>query len=133
MKHQLHRSSIDIEAASGTIETLTDPALLSRAVELLLDNAAKYGGRPSTIKVEFGKDDFGYIRIRDNGGGIAEDKLESIFSKYARLEESGATRNTTAGLGLTIARAIMRILGGDIVATNHPDGGAVFTLSFPVT
>jgi K+-sensing histidine kinase KdpD len=132
MKHQLRDSAVDIETASGTVQAMTDPALLSRAIELVLDNAIKYGGKPPVINIEFGRNASGYIRIRDNGGGIAQDQLEAIFSKYVRFGETESKHMASTGLGLAITRALMQLLGGDIVAANHESGGAVFILRFPL-
>jgi two-component system sensor histidine kinase KdpD len=133
MDHHLHGKTIHTEAVSGPVEAITDPVLLSRAVCLVLDNAAKYGGTPGVIRIELGKDEdcTGYIRVRDNGGGIPEHHTETIFSKYTRL--GGKDRQYTGtGLGLAIAREIMRLLNGTIAAANHPEGGALLTLAFPL-
>jgi signal transduction histidine kinase len=65
------------------------------------------------------------IAIADQGTGIPPDLLPRIFSQFVTTKSSGT------GLGLFMARKIMRRLGGSIVAENRQQGGAVFTLRFP--
>ncbi len=70
------------------------------------------------------------ISVRDQGPGIPEGELESIFEKFV---QSSRTRTGAGGkgLGLAICRQIIRLHGADIRAANHPDGGAVFTFQLP--
>lgn len=70
------------------------------------------------------------IAVRDRGPGIPEGELESIFEKFV---QSSRTRTGAGGkgLGLAICRQIVRLHGADIRATNHPEGGAVFTFQLP--
>jgi signal transduction histidine kinase len=66
--------------------------------------------------------------IRDTGVGIAEDTLSRIFEPFYTTKEVGKG----TGLGLAIAYGIVQEHGGHIVAANHPDGGAVFTVELPI-
>ena len=66
-------------------------------------------------------------RVRDTGNGIPADGLSRIFEPFYTTKEVG--RGT--GLGLAIAYGIVQEHGGQIVAANHPDGGAVFTVELP--
>jgi len=124
---------MDIQAISETVRAQADASLLMRAIGLVMDNAYRYSGKPAKIRVTFGQQDgAGYIIIHDNGAGIPEDQLDAIFSKYTRLDRQTAKSAAGTGLGLAIARAIMRLMNGDIIAANHPEGGALFTLRFPL-
>jgi signal transduction histidine kinase len=67
--------------------------------------------------------------VVDNGPGIPRDKLDEIFEEFSRLETGNAPGT---GLGLTIARRISRLLGGDVSATSEPRHGATFTLWLPL-
>jgi K+-sensing histidine kinase KdpD len=132
LNDRLSDSAVRVEASSGEIEAHTDSTLLCRALMLILDNAVKYGSTQPAVRIRYGKEgDHGFIEARDNGPGIAETRLESIFSKYTRFPIQDKQIAGT-GLGLAICREIMRLLGGSVMATNHPDGGAVFKLSFPL-
>ena len=65
--------------------------------------------------------------MRDTGGGIPADALSRIFEPFYTTKEVGKG----TGLGLAIAYAIVQEHGGQIVAANHPDGGALFTVELP--
>lgn len=116
----------------GRMDVMTDAVLLSRALCLVLDNAVKYGGKPPVIDIELGKSDDHtvFIAIRDNGPGILPGQKDAIFSKYTRFSREDQ-QNAGTGLGLSIGRAIMNLLGGDLVASTSPEGRTLFTLTFP--
>ena len=65
--------------------------------------------------------------VRDTGTGILEDTLSRIFEPFYTTKEVGKG----TGLGLAIAYGIVQEHGGQIIAANHPDGGAVFTVELP--
>ncbi len=115
----------------SSVVVQSDPMLLGRAAGLVLENALKHAGANPTIWVEYGKiDGSAFIRVRDNGAGIPQGKEASIFSKYTRFSKTDQ-QNAGTGLGLAICREIMRSLDGEVRVENHPEGGAVFTLTFP--
>jgi len=66
--------------------------------------------------------------VRDTGVGIPEDTLSRIFEPFYTTKEVGKG----TGLGLAIAYGIVQEHGGQIIASNHPDGGAVFTVELPI-
>jgi CheY-like chemotaxis protein len=68
------------------------------------------------------------VRVSDNGPGIPLDILPSLFSSFVTTKPTGEG----TGLGLSITSALVRDHGGKVEAWNGPDGGAVFTLQFPV-
>jgi two-component system sensor histidine kinase HupT/HoxJ len=65
--------------------------------------------------------------VRDTGTGIAEDTLSRIFEPFYTTKEVGQG----TGLGLAIAYGIVQEHGGQIMAANHPEGGAIFTVELP--
>jgi two-component system sensor histidine kinase MprB len=99
---------------------------LSRAVNNLLDNAARHNraGRPVEVVV-----DSEGVRVRDHGGGIDPKDLPYIFDRFYRGANSRASQGS--GLGLAIVRQVAESHGGSAAAGNAPDGGAVFTLRLP--
>ena len=129
------RGEIQIHAQGGGDDIVTDPMLGSRAIGLVLHNAFKFGQRKTpnavpVIEIDYGVDGKeGYVRIRDHGEGIPADKQAAVFDKYTRLQKTDQQQAGT-GLGLTICQHIMRLLDGRIVLSNHPEGGAVFTLYY---
>lgn len=118
----------------------TDAALFSRAVQCLLDNAMKHSGNAKPkIGIDFaigaidGKRALN-VHIRDDGNGIAGEDRETVFSKYTRLAKKDY-KNAGTGLGLTIARAILHLLGGVIYLEENRGagmyGGAFFVIQLP--
>lgn len=71
------------------------------------------------------------IRIRDHGPGIPEDRLESVFQPFYRLEGSRNRSTGGVGLGLSIARAIARSQGGELTLHNAEGGGLLAILTLP--
>jgi two-component system sensor histidine kinase MprB len=102
-------------------------ARLERAINNLLDNAARHS--PSGGTVELTVDGAG-VEVRDHGGGVAEEDLPYVFDRFFR--GTGARGRHGSGLGLAIVRQVTEQHGGTASATNAPDGGAVFRLQLPV-
>lgn len=67
------------------------------------------------------------LRLRDNGGGIAVEHLTQVFDPFFSTKPVGKG----TGLGLSISYSIIERCGGRLIAGNHPDGGAEFTLILP--
>lgn len=105
---------------SGIIPYRCRPAALRRATRNLIENALRYGDRAqvSVISSPTGVD----IAIEDNGPGIPDKEIERVFLPFVRLEESRNARTGGVGLGLSIARTIVRAHGGDIILSNAPHG-----------
>lgn len=110
----------------------TDEKLLKKIICKLLGNSIKFSDK--------GEIDLGYeinaglltIYVRDNGIGIQKEKLEAIFNKFEQADTRLSSPYQGAGLGLSIAKAYVHILGGDIWAESEPGRGSSFYVSFPV-
>jgi len=72
------------------------------------------------------------IHVDDDGPGIPEDKREEVFRAFHRLEPSRNPKTGGIGLGLTVARDIVRGMGGDITLGDSPKGGLRATVSVPI-
>jgi signal transduction histidine kinase len=105
------------------------PLALKRCLENLIGNGIKYGGSVE-ISVEAHDDDI-LIRISDCGPGIPEDRLETVFEPFYRLERSRNRDTGGNGLGLSIARNIARAHGGDLYLRNLSDSGLEALLTLP--
>ncbi len=104
------------------------PLALKRCLANLLENAVKYGTR-AEVRIE---DDGRELRITitDDGPGIPEAELERVFEPFYRVESSRSRETGGVGLGLSVARDIVRAHGGELTLRNRPEGGleAVLTL-----
>ena len=105
------------------------PLALKRALGNLIDNGLRYGGRIEVSAVE--EPGRVVLTVRDHGPGWPEGSLEEIFEPYVRLEHGREMHREGSGLGLGIARRIVRDHGGDVTLCNHPEGGLVVTVTLP--
>lgn len=105
------------------------PVALRRAFRNLIENAVKYGERCVVSWEESG----GALSVHldDNGPGIPPDKMEELFKPFVRLETSRSRETGGVGMGLAIARMIIRGHGGDITLENRVEGGLRVTVSLP--
>ena len=114
-----------LEGSSYTYRCRPDG--LRRAIRNLVENAVRYGGgaRVSVSRLPSSLD----IIIEDHGPGIPPALREAVFSPFFRLEKSRSRETGGVGLGMSIARAIVRHHGGDIeLADNHPGLKAIMRL-----
>jgi signal transduction histidine kinase len=107
-----------------------DEALLLRALDNLLDNARKYGGK-EPIRVEARRDGGDVVfAVADRGEGIPADELDRIFDPFYR-GNAARGRASGFGLGLALARRVVEAHGGRIRAANEPGGGARIEMRIP--
>ncbi|MDT3779165.1 ATP-binding protein [Nitrospira sp. MA-1] len=119
---------VQFESAQKTPHTCR-PLSLKRAIRNLIENAVSYGGR---VEVTLRQHDTEFqIVIQDNGPGIPEQDFERVFQPFVRLEESRNKQTGGIGLGMAIARSIVRNHGGDISLANLPDGGLTVIIHLP--
>ncbi len=106
------------------------PVALRRALSNVIDNAVKYG---ISAKVSVSMDATTLkILVKDKGPGIAPDRQEDVFRPFLRLEDSRNRETGGTGLGLSVARSILRGHGGDIQLNNQAEGGLGVELSLPL-
>jgi len=115
--------------AVGPVPVRCSPLALRRAFANLLENAVKYGQRARiTLKQAPGQV---IVEIDDDGPGIPTDMQEAVFQPFFRLESSRNRDTGGVGLGLSVARTIIRGHGGDITLANRPEGGLHATITLP--
>ena len=71
------------------------------------------------------------INVADQGPGIPEDRMAIVFDAFTRLETSRNRETGGIGLGLALARAIVREAGGDVLLANGVNGGLIATIRLP--
>ncbi len=104
-------------------------ASLRRGVRNLVENAVAYGGG-GRVALEWDRQDIKII-VEDDGPGVPEGEVERIFEPFVRLEASRNRRTGGVGLGLSIARTLVRAHGGDILLANRPEGGLRAAIVLP--
>jgi len=103
---------------------------IRRALRNLMENAQRYGSGARVSVTQLG--DRAEMLIEDEGPGIPEQELEKVFDPFTRLETSRSRETGGIGLGLPIARAILRAHGGDVVLSNRAEGGLRATVHLPL-
>ncbi len=94
-----------------------DPMKMVRVVENLLSNAVKYSYKPGTVVIGvYKKDGYAKITIKNKGENIPKEKLDKLFDRFYRLDESRSTDLGGSGLGLAISKSIVEMHGGEIWA-----------------
>jgi len=121
---------------AGAAPVLVDASVdrLGQVLDNLLDNARSFSPPDQAIDVEVGRvGASALVRVRDHGPGIPAEHAGRIFERFFsyRPDQAGA-RQKHAGLGLSIARAIVDRHGGALTGATHPAGGAVFELTLPL-
>jgi len=107
------------------------PLALKRALANLVTNAVTYAGCAS-LRLTPPEDGVVGIEVEDTGPGIPQDQLERVFEPFFRGEPSRNRETGGVGLGLPIARNILRAHGGDVALANRPSGGVRATVTLPV-
>jgi two-component system sensor histidine kinase MprB len=98
---------------------------LGRAINNLLDNAAKFSPSGSTVHVWLHG---GELTVRDEGPGVADEDLPHIFDRFFRAGD--AAPHLGSGLGLAIVQQVVTAHDGTVEARRHPDGGLEVTMRF---
>ncbi len=110
-----------------------DPERMSQAVMILVDNAARFSPTGAPVVLEASVDGSQLVLVTtDQGPGIAPDLLPHVFDRFRRGDPARGRRHTGAGLGLSIALAIVDGHGGTIEAGERPGGGARMVIRVPV-
>ena len=105
------------------------PTAMRRALTNLVINACTHGRAARVALAE--REDAVVVTIADEGPGIAPDQVEHAFAPFRRLEPSRNRATGGVGLGLTVARSIVRAHGGDIALRNGSPCGLVATVTLP--
>jgi signal transduction histidine kinase len=123
--------AVELLADAGLPDVEIDVIQMQRAVWNLLDNAIRHTPSGGRVVVQLGRED-GRVSlcVSDNGPGIPEDELPTLFEKYKRNRQN---RFSSTGLGLFIVRAIVEAHRGTVEARNRPEGGTTFCIRLPVS
>lgn len=99
----------------------------------LLGNAAKYTPESGHVAMKVKLDEASLeIAVEDTGVGIAEEELSHVFDKFFRSSDSRVQDEVGTGLGLSLAREVVRMHGGDITVESTLDKGSTFLVTIPL-
>jgi signal transduction histidine kinase len=136
---------LDDHCASGAPRWyLGDATRIGQALDNLLSNAVKFTAANGSVRVGCsvsaraelearvsGPGPWVCVEIEDTGIGIAPDRLAQMFEPFRQAEEGHTRTEGGAGLGLTLARHLARLMGGDVTVRSAPGVGSCFTLWLP--
>ncbi len=122
-----HRLFVELDPPAPS-EILTDPTILTQVLSNLVGNAIRHTPPDTSVSLTVRlEDDELLIIVDDDGPGIADADLPHVFERFWRSAQS-----TGSGLGLSIVKGLVDALGGRIVASRSPMGGARFVATLPV-
>lgn len=107
---------------------------IATALHNIISNAIKYTPQGGMVTVRASEAN-GYLTVdvTDNGIGIAPDEQEQVFAKFYRSKDKRVASITGSGIGLALAREVIRMHGGDITLQSAIDKGSTFTLTVPIS
>ena len=142
IQRTLHLQAYPLRKSNITVDFLQDPTLpavmadpnqlMQVFLNLILnaDQAIRESREKGTIRIRLGRNpDSVWVMFQDDGPGIAQEVLPHIFDPFFTTKRPG--RGT--GLGLSICKTLLREHNGNIEAATAQGGGAVFTITLPVT
>ena len=112
---------------------VTDPQHLARILGNVLSNGIKFtpaGGQVVLAVATAGVDMT--FTVRDNGRGIPAAELPNVFDRFYRVDESDGERTVGTGIGLSLARELAHLAGGELTVTSVEGSGSSFTLRLPL-
>ena len=124
---------IKVYAPEGLSKVYGDEDRIKRVIEHLLNNAVKYSPKGGEVNVTI--KDFGekvVWKIADRGVGISDDERNRIFDKFFRSANASRYQTDGSGVGLFIAKSIIKMSGGEIDFSTELGQGSTFWFSLPI-
>lgn len=121
---------VTLHADLSDVRTVADPTRIRQIVTNLLSNALKFTPAGGEVHLALGREaGLAVIRVTDTGPGIPPDELPHVFDRFFR---GRGVLVGGSGIGLTVARELVRAHGGEIRVTSEPGRGAAFEVNLPL-
>ena len=114
---------------AGETKVMLDQKKLRYILVNLLSNSIKYSPENATIRISLSIDRDVVIAVQDNGIGIPEDEQKYLYNKFFRAKNTGNVQGT--GLGLTIVKRYVELMGGSVSFQSKIGEGTTFTINIP--
>jgi len=125
--------SVSLEAPTEPVWVRGDKQRLRQVLFILGDNACRYSNPGGHIAVELQIDgETASFSLTDQGIGIPAQDLDRIFDRHFRSQNALASRDDGKGLGLPMAKSILKAHGGSLSATSIENSGSTFTVTLPL-
>ncbi|NOY38873.1 MAG: sensor histidine kinase [Nitrospirae bacterium] len=123
--------SVEVIAHDGPVLMVSDPVKARQILTNIINNAAKFTERGRIVLALGSEKERLKISVSDTGIGIREDNLKKIFEAFSQIEDAGTRRYEGTGLGLTITRNLLTILGGSISVSSKLGEGTTVDIYLP--
>ncbi len=125
------QAGLDIRLAPTQLAVMADPDFLSSILRNFLSNARRYTQQGGILIGARPKGDFVRIEVWDTGPGISVGKRDEIFEEFRRFEDEDNVGIRGAGLGLSVAKRLARLMGAEINVKSEVGKGSVFSILLP--
>lgn len=124
---RVETAGLALAVRSESVVRRVDRDALGQVVVNLIDNAVKYAASGGTLDITVRAD--GTIAVEDRGPGVPPRHRKRLFDRFYRCDNTLTAHASGSGLGLNIARRLMREMGGDLVYRPREGGGASFVVT----
>jgi len=128
-------NTLEVNFAENLGSVRADLTKLRQALFNLLSNAAKFTSHGvvslAAMRERNPGGDWIVLSVKDNGIGIAADKMSLLFQEFTQADDSTTRNYGGTGLGLAITRRFCQMMGGDISAESRPGKGSKFSIRLP--
>jgi PAS domain S-box-containing protein len=122
-----------IESCEDLNDLITDPDRFVQIIMALLTNALKFTSEGAVLLRVSRDESHLLFDVEDTGHGIPEEHLPYVFNPFWQVEQPATRRAGGAGLGLSVARRMARLMGGDVVVAHSSPTGTTLRLRLPTT
>ena len=134
MQAMAEKAEINLILAPVETQLWVDPDRIIQTFTNLLSNAIKFSSPHSTVCLSAKLEDSQILfQVKDQGRGIPEDKLETIFGRFQQVDASNSRHQGGTGLGLAICRSIVQQHGGKIWVESNLGNGSTFYFTLPIS
>jgi signal transduction histidine kinase len=124
--------NVGINIAPNVSRICADPQRLGTILDNLLSNAFEFTPEGGSIDVTAGESEGNvWVSVADSGPGLSPEDCKRVFSEFYKVSGPGTATTPGSGLGLTIAKKLVLMHGGEIWAESNEGGGATFIFSLP--
>lgn len=131
-ENEMSKKNIRCDIIGEHIDVCVDKDKMSQVLNNLISNAVKYTDNYGNIQITVIQENENVvITVKDNGCGIDDNDIQYIFERFYRTDKSRNRSTGSAGIGLTITRAIVQLHGGTIHVESKKGVGSLFKVTIP--
>ncbi len=117
----------------GSLSVMADPNFLREVLDNLISNAVKYSPMERTIRTVISQEvNWGTISVIDQGPGFTEEDKKKVFGRFMKLSAQPTGGESSVGLGLSIVKQMIEVMGGQISLESEEGQGSTFKVRLPL-